>query len=136
MATTAEVLQGIASGSYADLLFELLERMEAQLECANLKASSWSTNLVQVPAAGPGIQGAALCAPDPRRLEVGLFSLNTSGIIYVAPNNSGSVPPAPGTGMPIQPLAAMIFDFRTAGLQRFAISAVSGGSVVVALATA
>lgn len=138
MATSATDLMtqlGISPGSYADKLYELLLSMESQLACQNQVASSWSSALIQVPGGAPGIQGVELIPIDFTRLELGIFSLDTTNMVFIGPTNTGALPPSPQTGMPIQPLSAIIFSHQTAPLQRFGISAGSAGSQLIVVSS-
>ena len=122
----AAILQSISSA---------LQRIANQLDCGGPLATSWTPNIVTVPAAGPGVLGVELLTANPNRLGAMIVNTDASTTIWLGPTTQvGYVGSSSGLqGTPIFPQQAIAWSFsdKDRGLARYAIAV--GAAVQVAV---
>ncbi|MGH9541649.1 MAG: hypothetical protein ACRD2H_07175 [Terriglobales bacterium] len=132
---------GVAPGSYADQLFELLQEIKGAVQCRNLAATTRQSSVILVPVGTPGAAGVQIVPPDPTRLGYVLFNLDPTSTIYLSTQSTFDIPETSaslvGTGcQPLFPRTGIAYVFeedRDIALPWFALA--GGFPAMVAVTT-
>ncbi|MGH7612283.1 MAG: hypothetical protein ACREN4_09720 [Candidatus Dormibacteria bacterium] len=108
---------GVAPGSYADQLFELLQEIKGAVQCRNQPAQSRISTVTLIPVGSPGTAGVLVVPPDPARLGFVMFNLDPTSIIYLSPQVTFEIPETSaslvGTGcQPLFPKTGIAYTFQ------------------------